>query len=155
MPPCSLKSSKQTSPVTHLRVVHRARHKTMVIKAPPASPNGLSSLLSCVAKMGKDGPCVHQKMPSNSDSSHLLEMAPICISILLLLFCQHSGDFLLQKDNIPSTLVYSLENFALCTSGIGLKVKGISTEEVQFLIMCLGYLVFVGSRLFFLKLNMP
>lgn len=98
---------------------------------------------------------MYMKMPSNSDGSHLLETAPICISILLLLFCQHFSAFFLQKGNIPSTLVYNLENFALCTSGIGIKVKDISTEEVQFLILCLDYLVFVGSRLSFLKLNMP
>lgn len=104
--------------------------------------------------MGKDEPRVHQKMPSNSASSHLVEMAPICISILLL-FCQHFGCLLSSKGNIPSTLVYSLEDFALCTAGIRIKVNGISTEDSQFLIMCLDYLVFVGSRLSFLKLDMP
>lgn len=48
-----------------------------------------------------------------------------CISIFFILLTLQCFFFFLQKDDIPRTVVYSLEKFALCISNIRTQVNGV------------------------------
>lgn len=78
-----------------------------------------------MAKNGKYELRIHQKMSLDFYSSHFLRDGAYLYFhfLLLLLFGQLSNAYILQQDNIPSTVVYSLEKFALCASSVRIQVN--------------------------------